>query len=787
MLEFEAILDAPATARYHREAIEQIVQCVEERVYCALLGPRLCGKTLLLRYLEGNLAKLLGWTCVYLDLLEIRATTQGAFFNDLIQLTAQRLSEASGVSVPVPEAQTASSAVFRGFLASCLEASGGDLVLIFDPLEALPTDLVQALLTSLRAAYMDQQTLDRQVTVVVSGALSLATLTVGESSPFRGIARRVFVGDLSVTDSQELIQEVLETGGVSATRPALAKLLRATSGDIYLIHRIAERCAQLALERTPSRVRAGDVTLITERFLRDEVLRYAPLVEAVRLVEEDPDLLQCILMLLEQDSVPRTALPLPLSPDLDPLYLTGVVENADGDGYRLQNLIYRHYLAQHFTPGRVGHVLAMVGRWDAAIDYLEDSLLQGNWRSHADLLPATINSIYAAQDLAQAVHFLRRGLAAGFGVTDSHVWISAPQEDRLQMIGPADVYEEIEAWSDLYISIQEDRLEARAYRQGAPLRGLEADRRIVRAMPLSIPGSKPIGIVTLYDDPLNGSQKTAQDHRAEEPFSEQRDRELQLSGFLIQAARALQTVSLRRQELVLAGKVQASLLPEVPQEAGWEIAAAWRPARETSGDFYDFIRLPDERLAIVIADVVDKGMGPALLMTLSRTLLRSHAADYLDHPEALLEAVNRRIIADLDAGLFVTLFYGLLDPASGALTYCNAGHPPPFLLSSDGQEEPEALFRTGMPLGISEEAQWSTLHTQIPPGGTLLLYTDGVLDAQNAAGEFFEAEAVQELLAENRGRGAGEVQEALLAAVYAFAGTEPQIDDLTLVVLHRDS
>ena len=787
MLELEAALDAPATARYHREAIEQIVQCVEERIYCALLGPRLCGKTLLLRYIEGNLAKLLGWTCVYLDLLAIRATTQQAFFNDLIHLTARRIAEETGKQVPVPEAQAASSAVFRGFLASCLEVIGGDLVLIFDPLEALPTDLVQALLTSLRAAYMDQQTLDRQVTVVVSGALSLATLTVGESSPFRGIARRIFVGDLSTEDSQELLLEVLEAGGVSATRPAFEKLLLATSGDIYLIHHIGQRCAELAQTRSPRRLRSGAVTQIIERFLREEVLRYAPLIEAVRLVEEDPDLLQCVLMILDRDSVPRVELPLPLSPDLDPLYLTGVVEIAEGDRYRLQNSIYRHFLAQHFTPGRVGHVLAMVGRWDAALDYLEDSLLQGNWRSYGDLLPAAINSMYAAQDLVQAVHFLRRGLAAAFGVSDSHVWISSSQDDRLQVIGPADAHGEGEAWTDLEISIREDRLEARAYRQQSPLRGLEGDRRIVRAIPLVIPGSRPIGIVTLYDDPFNGAPGRPAADRSADPFGEQRDREFQLAGFLNQASRALQTVSLRRQELALAGRVQASLLPEIPQEAGWEIAAAWRPARETSGDFYDFIRLPDGRLAIVIADVVDKGMGPALLMTLSRTLLRSHAADYLDHPEALLEAVNRRIIADLDAGLFVTLFYGLLDPASGTLTYCNAGHPPPYLVSGERRAAPEALYRTGMPLGVSEDSRWTRERVYLPPGGTLLLYTDGVLDAENAEGEFFGQERVQELLGDNFNRRAAEVQETLLAALYTFAGGEPQIDDLTLVVLRRDS
>ena len=91
MIEFDAMVDVPATVRYHQDVIEQIIQSVEEGVYCALLGPRLCGKTLLLRYIESDLARLLGWTCVYLNLLDIRATTQQAFFADLTRQAALRV------------------------------------------------------------------------------------------------------------------------------------------------------------------------------------------------------------------------------------------------------------------------------------------------------------------------------------------------------------------------------------------------------------------------------------------------------------------------------------------------------------------------------------------------------------------------------------------------------------------------------------------------------------------------------------------------------------------------
>ncbi|MGB7093675.1 MAG: PP2C family protein-serine/threonine phosphatase [Anaerolineales bacterium] len=775
MAAFDPVLDGPTTAGYHREAIEQITQCVEERVYCALLGPRLCGKTLLLRFIEQDLAQLLGWTCVYIDLHKIRATTQQVFFADLIRVTAQHLTEKTGRTLSLPDENLASSAGYRAFLSDSLETLGCDLLLMFDPLEALPTDLVQALLTSLRAAYMDQQMKENQLTVVVSGALSLATSTVGESSPFRGIARRVFIGDLSESDSETLILDFLREDGISATNPAIQKLVSATSGDVYLIRQITQYCSERVRSRTSSRLRSRDVDLIINRFLRKDVFHYAPLIEAIWLIEEDPDLLQGILQLLAEDSVPRSALPLPLSPDLDPLYLTGVVEKIEPDQYRLQNLIYHQFLKHHFSPDRVGRVLAMAGRWESAIDYLESSILQDSQGFRSDLLPATINSMYASQDLSQAVHFLQRGLSAAFGIGKSQIWLRLPGTDRLRSIGSGDLTRGSEPGNDQEIPVAADRLEARAYRTQVAIRGQEEQESILRAFPLMVPGSQPIGVLTISEQLTN------------QPQVDLRERDLQMTGFLNQATRALHAVRLRRQELTLAGRVQASLLPDRPPEIpGWQIAATWKPARETSGDFYDFVPLPKGRIGIVIADVVDKGMGAALLMALSRTLIRTYAIEFPNHPEHLLQVTNQRILTDIDAGMFVTLFYGVLDPATGLLTYSNAGHPPPYLFTPGSNPGTSALSGSGMPLGVSEEANWLQGIQEIPPGAMLLLYTDGVIDAQNPQGEFLGEEGMLNIIQSQIGQSASRVQETLLSTLGDFAGAEPQIDDITLMTLVRD-
>jgi hypothetical protein len=689
-------------------------------------------------------------------------------------VTARRVQELSAVELAVPDSDQASSAVFRGFLSDAVTQMGQDLILIIEHLEAIPTDLVQALLTSLRAAYMDQQNQDDRVLAVVSGALSLATLTVGESSPFRGIAQRVFVGDLTESQSRTLIVDELAARGISPTKKAQHRLLAAARGDAYLIRHLCQQGAS-------ARLRAKDAKEIVMRFLQDRVQGYTPLLEAARMIEDDPDLLRCILLMLAHGTVARSDLPLPLSPDVDPLYLTGVVDRVGEDRYRIQNDIYKEYLDGHFHPGHVGHLLVMAGSWDSALDYLEAGIREGDEQARADLLPATINSIYASEDLGQAAHFLIRGLSAGFGVVDARVWITQSQGNHLRMVGQLGPRADGAPWGDPEMALSSQRLEARAYRQERALRGAEAGRHVWRSIPLLIPGRAPIGVVTVCDD-LLANQSMAQ-----------RERELQLTGYLNQAARAIQVVSTRRRELELAGRMQASLLPSSPPEVpGWQLEATLRPARETSGDFYDFIPLPGERLGIVIADVADKGMGAALYMALSRTLIRTYAAGYPDRPDLALQAANDRILADTRADLFVTVFYGILDPAFGTLAYCNAGHHPPYWLAPQSSQaarslEPvQSLGGRGIALGVVQDPGWGYSTIELDPGETLLLYTDGVIDAHDPELAPFGSERILEAARSNLGQPANHLLEDLLSRLQQFTGDQPQFDDITLMALRRE-
>jgi sigma-B regulation protein RsbU (phosphoserine phosphatase) len=239
-------------------------------------------------------------------------------------------------------------------------------------------------------------------------------------------------------------------------------------------------------------------------------------------------------------------------------------------------------------------------------------------------------------------------------------------------------------------------------------------------------------------------------------------------------------------ELHMAGKLQASFLPQkLPVLPDWELAAKLVPARETSGDFYDAFPFPDGRLGFFIADVVDKGVEAALFMALCWGLIRTYAADYPEELQQAFWEVNQRLVKDTGGEKFVTVFYGVLDPRDGQLTYCNAGQSPGLLVKSPDCESVTLLGQTGPPLGIIENQTWEQQVEKIDPGDMLVLYTDGITDAQNWDGQFFDTEGLLEVLLSNSGRTALEVQEDILFGVSEFVADEQQFDDIALFVVIR--
>jgi len=238
-------------------------------------------------------------------------------------------------------------------------------------------------------------------------------------------------------------------------------------------------------------------------------------------------------------------------------------------------------------------------------------------------------------------------------------------------------------------------------------------------------------------------------------------------------------------ELQMARRVQTSLLPSTaPDIPGWEIATRWIPAREVAGDYFDFIEHPDGGLGIVIADVTDKGMHAALFMAATRSIVRASVYGTALPAEAISQA-NRVICDDAAATLYVTLVYAHLELESGKVTYVNAGHNPPLYYQTQRPDQVSELTRTGMLLGVEPAVDFQQQELWLQPGDFILLYTDGINEAVNAAFEQYGTRRLKELAIQYSSASAGEILEKLLESVDRFTNTDTLFDDITLILVKR--
>jgi len=251
---------------------------------------------------------------------------------------------------------------------------------------------------------------------------------------------------------------------------------------------------------------------------------------------------------------------------------------------------------------------------------------------------------------------------------------------------------------------------------------------------------------------------------------------------LYEEEKALQ---LMQQELRVAHDIQIKLLPAAPPSVpGYEIAGATLPASNVGGDYYDFIPCGEKRMAICLGDVSGKGIPAAVLMACVQATIR--AQTLLEAPAAAcLERSNQLLHRSTDAGRFVTLFYGILDPEGHRFRYSNAGHNPPILLSTG--REPRLLTSGGPVLGVLPDFHFEEAEVALNPEDLIVIFSDGFTEAMSLSLEEFGEARLLEAIEKNRRRPVNEMVEAMFAAIREHAGAASQHDDMTIVMVRRSA
>lgn len=310
--------------------------------------------------------------------------------------------------------------------------------------------------------------------------------------------------------------------------------------------------------------------------------------------------------------------------------------------------------------------------------------------------------------------------------------------------------------------------------------------RSVIAVPLRF-RERSLGVLAVANS-ADGEPFTANDYSLMQSLAEQAALALHNAEFL--------NLQIEKQQLdldlSLASGIQQMLLPhDLPAFIGLDVDARYEAAQKVSGDFYDLLRLSDQRLGVAVADVSGKGIPASLLMAICRTNLRQIAPRH-DSPAQALAELNRVLIGDMRPGTFITLLYAVVDTARGEVTFARAGHELPLVSRRDpatGVASGEFIGSEGMPLGMVPDEIFSGVIADrtiaFRPGDVLVLYTDGITEAPNADGKEFAGARLADAVRSLHGRSARELNDGILESVRRFAGAAALRDDLTLVTVKR--
>ena len=241
-------------------------------------------------------------------------------------------------------------------------------------------------------------------------------------------------------------------------------------------------------------------------------------------------------------------------------------------------------------------------------------------------------------------------------------------------------------------------------------------------------------------------------------------------------------------DLAVAGEIQQAILPRIfppfpENEHELDLAAMMTPAKDVGGDFYDFFRIDDDHIGLVMADVSGKGIPAAIFMAVSRTLIRTIALQGYD-PGVCLTKSNDLLCKESVESMFVTVFYAIYNIRTGEIDYCNGGHNAPYILKANGQVEMMPMSQNCL-VGTIDGWQYTSAKTLLGVGDTLLMYTDGVNEAFNSEFQEYGEDRMEQLLQKHNGDDCRTLIEAQMSDVKAYAGDAPQSDDITIMALKR--
>ncbi len=692
----------------------------------AVLGARQTGKTSLLLKLRHELRD--KYAFVFVNLQGIEGAPEQECFSYIAEQMLEQLAES--ISREAPPSLPTDGKTFSTFLREFSRKTHAlRIIVILDEIGTLPPGASVRLASTIRAAFSDRfvkPELARYV-FLLSGATVMLELTTGKNSPLANVTEKIYLGDLSLEETGQLLAEPFGGTGPRSLARINRGLHHWTRGHPYWTQLLA---GDLAGRPDPPTKRA--INEIVEELLRTE---HRNLPHVIRLLKADDALWNLVESVLN-------GVPLHFSradAAIAKLELIGILKD-QGGRCAIRNLIYQRAMQ--------GHQIKPTLLFGTHLRILTEQLI-----ADRPSLPETCAFLQQVFQCRTSLIFMRKAgnfrLSASVGVDQSLCADLAFGTDTR-------VVEVLNKGEEPSIPHLPRSEQAQLRKIGSAL-----------VVPVRLK-DELLGFLSLGEK-LSGEAYDTQDRE-----------------FLAAAAERVASVIERRsfdqyqQEVEYARDIQEGFLPkEIPQIGGFQISGRWQPARLVSGDYYDVFRLDEHKVALCIGDVVGKGMPAALLMSNLQAAVKAFASPSVT-PRELCEQVNRLTSNNIGRGKFVTFFYAVVDGETRRLTYTNAGHNPPILLRRNGTAA--RLEEGGALLGVFPDWKYKQGEAELASEDRLLLFTDGVSEVQDSQENQYGEERLIELMKEYRHLGTADLVQKVIETVTEFSRGNFH-DDVTLLAL----